>query len=127
MVRAGRNKERGGSKANLVLTILVLGVMILVGVKIIPVYVASYKIQDTINTETRFALTGSPKRTVDEIRDDVWQKSQELGIAAQKDAVHVDLGNGTVAIGLQYSVPIDIAVYQFTLEFNPHAALSNRY
>ena len=101
--------------------------MIFVGVKIIPVHIANYKMQDTINAETRFALTGYPKRTVDDIRDEVWNKAQELGIPVRKDAVQVAIGDGSVAIGIRYSVPIDLAVCQFTLEFNPHAALSNRY
>ena len=101
--------------------------MIFVGVKIIPVYVANYEMQDTINAETRFALTGYLKRTVDDIRDEVSQKAQELGIPARQDAVQVAIGDGSVAIGIQYSIPIDLAVYQFTLEFNPHAAPSNRY
>ena len=127
MVRAARNKERGGSKTNLLGSSGQSGVMIFVGVKIIPVHIANYKMQDTINAETRFALTGYPKRSVGDIRDEVWNKAQELGIPARKDAVQVAIGDGSVAIGIQYSIPIDLAVYQFTLEFNPHAALSNRY
>ncbi len=31
------------------------------------------------------------------------------------------MDNGSVAIGLDYSVPIDLALYQFTLQFHPHA------
>ena len=31
------------------------------------------------------------------------------------------LDNGSVDISLDYSVPIDLAVYQFTLQFHPHA------
>jgi hypothetical protein len=83
--------------------------------------------QDTINAETRFAVTGYPKRAVDDIRDEVWHKAQDLGIPARKDAVQVAIEDGSVAIGIQCSFPIDLAIYQFTLEFNPHAALSNRY
>lgn len=127
MVQTGWKKERGNSKVNLFLTILVLGAMISVGVKIIPVYVANYKMQDIINAETRFALTGYPKRSVSDIRDEVWDKAQELGIPVRQDAVQVTIGDGSVTIGIQYSIPIDLAVYQFTLEFNPHAALTNRY
>jgi hypothetical protein len=121
MVPADRKKQRGGSKLNLVLTVLVLLAMLFASVKIVPVYFANYQMQDAIETETRFAYSGYPKKTVDQIQEEVWRKAQDLGIPAQKDAVKVDLGNGSVAIGFQYSVPIDLAVYQFTLEFNPHA------
>lgn len=121
MARFDGNTQHGGSKTNLVLAVLVLGSVIFAGVKIIPVYFANYQMQDAIQTETRFALSGYPKKSAEDIREEVWRKAQELGIPAQKDAVQVNLENGSVAIGLQYSVPIDLAVYQFTLEFNPHA------
>jgi hypothetical protein len=116
-----RNGQRGGSKANLFLTVVFVLILLFIGIKIVPVYFAKYEMQDAIETETRFAYSGYPKRSVDDIREEVWRKAQDLGIPAQKDAVQVELGNGSVAIGIQYSVPIDLLFYQFTLEFNPHA------
>lgn len=113
--------QRGGSKLNLIFTLAILGAMIFAGIKIVPVYLANYQFQDAIESESRFALTGYPKKTQDDIRDDVFQKAQQLGIPAQKDAIQVALGNGTVDIGLDYSVPIDLTVYQFSLQFHPHA------
>ncbi len=114
-------KERGGSKRNLILTLLIIGSMVFAAVKVVPVYFANYQFQDAIESESRFALTGYPKKTLDDIRDDVWQKAQELSIPAQKEDIQVNVANGSVSISLDYSVPIDLAVYQFTLQFHPHA------
>jgi hypothetical protein len=114
-------KERGSSKRNLIITLLILGSMVFAGVKVVPVYFDNYQFQDAIENESRFALTGYPKKSADDVRDDVWQKAQELSIPAQKDDIHVDMQNGSVSISLDYSVPIDLAVYQFTLQFHPHA------
>ena len=113
--------ERGSSKANLVLTLLVLATMAFVAIKIVPVYFANYEIQDSIESESRFALTGYPKKSADDVRNDIWNRAKDLGIPTQKDAVRVAIDNGSVEIGLDYSVPIDLAVYQFTLQFHPHA------
>jgi hypothetical protein len=113
--------ERGGSKASLLLTLLVLGAMAFVAVKITPVYFANYQFQDSIESESRFALTGYPKKSPDDVRNDVWNKAKDLGIPAQKEAIKIAMENGSVEIGLDYSVPIDLAVYQFSLEFHPHA------
>jgi hypothetical protein len=120
---AGRNnnRERGGSKANLVFTLVVLGAMAFVAAKIVPVYFANYEIQDSIESESRFALTGYPKKSPDDVRNDIFNKAKDLGIPTQKDAIHVAMDNGSVEIGLDYAVPIDLAVYQFTLQFHPHA------
>jgi len=121
MVREGSGRQRGGSKLNLLVTLAIMGAMIFVAVKIVPVYFANYQIQDSIESESRFALTGYPKKSADDVRNDVLQKVQELGIPAQKDAIQVNLDNGSVSISIDYSVPIDLDVYQFTLQFHPHA------
>jgi hypothetical protein len=121
MARVGKNGERGGSKASLVLTLLVLAMMAFVAIKIAPVYFANYQFQDSIESESRFALTGYPKKTPDDVRNDIWNKAKDLGIPTQRDAIKIAMENGSVEIGLEYSVPIDLAVYQFTLQFHPHA------
>jgi hypothetical protein len=113
--------ERGGSKLNLVITLAILGSMVFTAVKLIPVYFANYQFQDAIESESRFALTGYPKKSIEDIRDDVWQKAQELSIPLQKDDIQVAVTSGSVSISMDYSVPIDLAVYQLTLQFHPHA------
>jgi hypothetical protein len=121
MARAHKSREHGGSKASLFLTLLVLGAMAFAMIKIVPVYFANYQFQDSIESESRFALTGYPKKTPDDVRNDIWNKAKELGIPAQKDSIKIAMDNGSVDIGLDYAVPIDLAVYQFTLQFHPHA------
>ena len=109
------------NKLNLIFTLAVLGAMAFTAIKIVPVYFANYEFQDSLESESRFALTGFPKKTPDDVRNDIWKKAKELGIPADKDAIHVALDNGSVDLGLDYSVPIDLAFYQFTLQFHPHA------
>src|SRR5271166_6217145 len=121
MAREKKMREHGGAKASLFLALIVLGIMGFVAVKIVPVYFANYQFQDSIESESRFALTGYPKKTPDDVRDDIWNKAKELGIPTQKDSIRIAMENGSVEIGLDYSVPIDLAVYQFTLQFHPHA------
>ncbi len=113
--------ERGGSKVQLVLTLAFLGAMIFSGVKIIPAYFAKYQFEDAIQTESKFALTGYPKKSEEDVRQDVFKKAQELGIALKQEDIRVSMQAGNVEISADYSVPIDFAVYQFTLQFHPHA------
>jgi len=118
---SNRIAQRGGSKLNTLITLAILGAMGFVAVKIVPVYVANYEFQDSIESESRFALAGYPKKSVDDIRDDVFKKIQDLGIPAKEDDIQVTVDNSDVDIGLSYSVPINLQVYQFTLQFHPHA------
>jgi len=123
MVLRRQFPERGGSKLNVILPLLILVAMIFVISKIVPVYFANYQFQDAIQTEAKFALTGYPKKSLDDLRDDVYKKAQELEIPAERESIRVavDASRGYVDIGLDYSVPIDLKVYQFTLQFHPHA------
>jgi len=116
-----RSGERGSSKMNLFVTLLILGVMAFAGIKIVPIYFANYQLQDSVESESRFALTGYPKRSVDDIRNDVSRKAQELGIPAKPEDVHVEVSNGSVDIGLDYTVLIDLAVFQWNKQFHVHA------
>lgn len=123
MARTKQTGERGGTKFRLVFTLLFIAAVIFVGVELVPPYFAYYQFQDALKSEARFALTGYPKKTPDDIRDDIYKKAQDLDIPTTKDAIQLtmDVANGQVDIGLDYSVPIDLKVYQFTLQFHPHA------
>jgi hypothetical protein len=119
--RAARCAERGGSKLSLLITLLILAAMGISAVKIAPAYVDNYQLQDSMNTEAEFALTGYPRKTNDDIRRDIMKKVQDLGIPADPQNLQVGMSNGSVSISLAYSVPIDLYVYQFTLQFHPHS------
>ncbi|MGB8542140.1 MAG: DUF4845 domain-containing protein [Candidatus Acidiferrales bacterium] len=111
-----QNKQRGGAKINLVLTLLILGGMIFVGVMIAPPYFNNYQLQDAMKTEARFA--GYNRKTDEEIRDDVWKKVQELEIPVKKEDIHVVNENNTVQITIDYSIPVDMKFTQFTMDFH---------
>jgi hypothetical protein len=116
-----RFRERGSSKLNTLFALAIFGGMIFAAVKIVPPYFANYQFQDAIESESKFALTGYPKRSQDDIQEEVFQKAKSLGIPAKRDDVHVAMANGSVSISLDYNVPVDLQVYQFTLQFHSHA------
>jgi len=121
MCQPERNGERGGSKLKLLLALAFMGSMVFSAWKMIPPYFAKYQLQDAIESESRFALAAYPKKGDDDIREDVWKKMQELGIPAKREDIKLTVANGVVDISVDYTVPIDLAVYQFSLPFHLHA------
>jgi hypothetical protein len=119
MNQPDRSSERGGSKLNTVLTLLVVGFLIFSGVKIVPAYFANYQLQDSMQTEARFAIANH--KAEEDIREDIWKKVQELEIPAKRENIKVSSEQRSVAISLDYVIPVDLRVYQFILEFHPHA------
>lgn len=113
--------ERGGSKLNTLLTLVILGAMVFAAVKVVPVYVTNFEFQDAMQSESRFALAGYPRKSADDIRDDVFRKVQDLGIPAKAEDIQVSVDNNDVDITLDYTVSIDLAVYQWDKQFHVHA------
>jgi len=111
--------QRGGSKINLLMTLCLIGGMVFVALKIFPPYVTNYQLQDMMQSEVRFAVTN--RKTADDVQADVWRKIQELGIPAKQDAITVTSDQGLVGITVNYSVPIDLIVYQYNMQFHLHS------
>ena len=119
--RGQRDGERGGSRTNLVIALLIVACMIFVAVKILPPYFANYQFQDSMQSEARFA-NSYPKKDAGQIRDDLWRKAQDLSIPlASEDDIKVTDDGSLIDISADYSVLVDLKVYQFTLQFHPHA------
>jgi len=94
--------------------------MVFSAVKIVPAYFANYQFQDSIASEARFAIANT--KSAEQIRDDVWQKAQELSIPLnQKEDIVVVVTRQEISISTDYSVPVDLIVYQLQLQFHPHA------
>lgn len=118
--RGRKDGQRGGSKLNLIITLLILGSMVFSAVKVVPAYFANYQFQDAIESEARFAIAN--KKEADDIRDDVWRKAQDLSIPLPaKDDIKVSVDRASVSIAMDYMVPVDLVLYKFNLEFHPHA------
>ena len=119
--QARQHTQRGGSRVSLVITLLIIAAIVFAVVKVVPIYVNAYEFQDSMQTEARFALSYPPK-DANQIRSDIWQKAQDLSIPLDtKDEIQVMENQGAVNISVDYSVPVDLRVYQFTLQFHPHA------
>jgi Domain of unknown function (DUF4845) len=116
-----RNSERGSVNMKTLLGFLVLAAFVFAGFKIVPVYIENYQFQDSMQTEARFALSGWPKKSEDDIREDLWKEMQKEGIPARKEDLHISVQQSLVNITLDYTVPIDLKLFQWSPEFHLHA------
>jgi hypothetical protein len=113
-----RDGQRGGGKLNFLITIIVLGAMAFCAFKMVPTYFANYQLQDAITTEARFATSTYPRKTPDDIQNDVYKKIQELGLPAKREDVKVTTDGSLITISLDYAVTFDLIVYQLTHQFH---------
>lgn len=105
----------------LVLVFIMLGLGVYVSAEIIPPYFANYQFQDSIETEAKLGTYSN--KTEETIRDSVFKKAQDLEIPVAKEQIKVQRsgaqGSGTVYIGAEYIVHIDLPGYPMDLQFHP--------
>jgi hypothetical protein len=117
------HRERGGARAKTLIALIFFAGIVFAAVKIIPVFVNNYDLQDAMQQEARFVFnpnTGHPK-TEDEIRSDIQKKASDLGLPVTDKDIQVLDENGHIRISADYTVSVDLVVYQLPLHFHPLA------
>jgi hypothetical protein len=101
---------------------LIIVAAMYVGFQIIPPQLTNYSFQDDLRT---VAMTGgaNPHTTDQELVDSVIRKAQEHQIVLAPENVTVQRigtpGALAVYVAADYSVPVSLPGYSFTLHFNP--------
>lgn len=110
-----RANERGEGKIGLLIAVVVFGVAIFLGVKIIPVRVAAYEFRDTLREEARFAAVRS---TDSQVAKRIMKKAAELELPLDMDDLTVQRTQQKVTISAKYEVPIDLKVTTYIYKFD---------
>ncbi|MGB9202551.1 MAG: hypothetical protein WCB94_01120 [Terriglobales bacterium] len=111
----------------LVFAVAIFGLVILVGIKVVPPYFSNYEFQDAVKTEALQSTYTS--RSEEDIRTAIIKQAHSYDIELTDKQVHVSrsgtgIGNGSIAIECDYSVPIELPGYSTDLEF--HVSSKNR-
>ena len=112
-------RQRGSSRLKLVFFLALVVAMIYVGVKVIPILVNNMQFQDAIESTARFASVN--RQTADDIRTAVLKEADNDDIPIAAQDIHVKGDAGRVEIAADYSVTVNLGVYQWTLNFHPYA------
>ena len=117
-----RRSESGRITFKAILSLAFLGAVIYTSVKVIPVYVNKYELQDYLTNQTPFWVT--QRATAEAVRANVLAKAQELGLPITADDVTVDATGNKVSVNVDFHVPVDLKVYTLQLHFT--ASSENR-
>jgi hypothetical protein len=108
-----------------------LGVVILVGIVyglwlFFPPYLASYQLEDHMETTSRLSAVAYPPKTDDDIRNAVMQEVRNLKIPLTPEQVNVQRNGSDIVIWADYTVRVDVPVYPVDLTFHPASKNKNR-
>ena len=112
-----KDSQRGEGKLKAIIYTLILAAAVYVAVKVVPIYVADYELKDKISEQARFAVVNH--YTEDQVRDILFKTIQDLDIPAKRDDIKVETTNHGLMISVNYTVPVDLAVYKTDLNFTP--------
>jgi len=124
-LRGASRNQRGEGRLKAIIYTAILVVAVFSAFKIIPAYVNEYQLSDKIQETARFAVVN--RYTDEQIRDEVFRTVQELGIPAKREDIKVTASRSLVTISLDYTVPVDLLVYQLNLHFTPSAENKSLY
>ena len=111
----------------IVFALALIGSLIFLGLKFVPVYFGNYSFKDYVEDESRRA-SYAPSSTEDSVREEVFKKAQEYEIPITKEEIKVSKGGGggtaAVTISADYTVHLDLLVTNTDLHFS--VASSNK-
>lgn len=119
-----RNLETGVGKFAGILFLAFVAVCVYVGIKAGPAFMNNYEMQDSMQSEARFAL--SSRKTTEEVRNDVYAEAQKLGLPVEKKDIRVKYPGieqglmGQVDLDVDYTINVDLGFYTLPLNFHPH-------
>jgi len=112
-------RQRGAGKIVTLIWLVIFVAAIYAGVKIVPVYIDNFALEDLMKQEARFAHVN--RRTPEQLRDAVFKKIKELEIPAKREDIRVDNVTDGFRISVKYSVVVELPGYALTLNFKPTA------
>jgi hypothetical protein len=115
-----RRSEEASGRFKALLSLAILAAIIFVATKTLPAYVNNFELQDHIRQLSIQLSVRSKPVTPDEIRDEVVAFAQDHGVLLTADDVKVTIGS-RVSISVDYTVPVDLKVYNLKLHFTPSA------
>jgi len=110
--------QRGGARFRALIWTALLVSFIFVSYKVIPPYFANYQLEDWLKTQIPFLMVN---HTTDEaLYASIIKEMSNEGIEVTKDNIKIIQNNSRgVNVQIDYTVKLDLMVYQTTLHFTP--------
>jgi len=117
-----RKAERGEGRIGFLISLVLLGLGIFIGVKIVPVRLNAYEFRDFIQEECRFAAT---RNRDDEIYKRIFDKAKDLHLPLEKKNLHMERTAHEMVISAKYQQTVDLKFtkYLFTFDHEERAPL----
>ena len=118
-------KVRCGGKLNALIGLAIVVSLFVGGIKLIPVYVNAYEFRDAMRSQAKFASV--ERKSHEQVREELYKKAMELRLPLQREQIQVTQAPGGIAVAARFAVPVDLIVFQHTVNFEFNADTSTAY
>ena len=108
-------RERGEGRIGFLFALVVVGLAIFLGMKIIPVRIDAYEFRDFLREEARYAAVRFDDATV---ANRIMARAKEMEIPLNPKNLTLTRTTGEMIITAQYEQPIDLKVTTYVYKFN---------
>jgi hypothetical protein len=108
-------RERGEGRIGFLIALIVVGIVIFLGVKVVPVRIAAYEFRDFLRDEARYAAVRHDDATV---AKRIMDRAKEMGLPLQAKNLQLTRTTGEMIITAHYEQPIDLKVTTYVYKFN---------
>jgi hypothetical protein len=110
-----KNGQRGEGRVGFIIALVLVLAGIFVGVKVIPVRINAYQLDDTLREEARFASVNRTKDT--EIKQRIMDHAKALNIPLAPENVTIKRSKKEVIVAAKFVQPIDLKVTVYSFRF----------
>jgi hypothetical protein len=115
-----RNSAAGKGTFKAIAWTAILVAFIYTTAMVLPILVNEYQFQDALQNIARFASVNRENSEL--IQKDVLTEAQKEDLPIKGADIKVESNAGNIRINVDYSVTVDLKVYQWTLNFHPNAS-----
>lgn len=113
-IRNRRASERGELKAQVIMTLAFFVLVLYLGFKFIPVYIAAYDFDSAMKTQAQYAGSSKPDAT---IMKELLQQAAELELPIKKENIKIQRTASKLIITADYTVPVKTAFFTYDWRF----------
>ena len=115
-------RQLGSSRLKAMVWTAILVGFVYTCIRVVPLYMDDYQFRDTMQSAARFASVN--RQSPDEIRKSLLKEAELAEMPIRLEDIKVVTRGGRIDIEANYSVTVDLHVYQWTLKFHPTASNS---
>jgi hypothetical protein len=109
--------QRGGGTIKAILWTVILVYGAFVAYRILPAYVTEYQLADKMQEQARFSVVN--RYPEEQVRDNIYKVVKDLEIPVKREEIKIIVSQEVVKISMDYTIPVDLLVYQLNLHFTP--------